>query len=84
MPRAKEPAGYQIGVAIGRLNLAIGKAAIQYYTPRRRVYDRATGNFKAIGWLVEITLASVDGQRPPSIFTVVLDEDMPNYVQSSL
>ena len=91
MPRAKHPEPYQIGVGLSRQGWRvgddwdlIGRKVVS------RLYDRASGNFKAVGWIVEITYRQVVpntdplGQELRTVQVPLLDGFMPNYVQTSL
>jgi hypothetical protein len=91
MARAKHPKPYQIAVGLSRQGWSatadwdvIGKRVVS------RLYDRSSGNFKAVGWIVEVTYRKVDdwgndmglGLRTARV--PLMDEFIPNYVQSSL
>ena len=91
MVRAKHPKPYQIGVGLTRQGWrrpdewdVIGRKVVS------RLYDRSSGNFKAVGWIVEIMYREVspvmDSQGLPLQTQVVplLDVFIPNYVQTSL
>lgn len=49
----------------------------------RRLYDRESGNFKAVGWTLEITTYSVD-RGYNTIYLGILDNQIPNVEQMSL
>jgi len=91
MPRAKHPEPYQISVGLNRQGWRPGEAwDVRGKRVVSRIYDRSSGNFKAVGWIVEITYRAVEEGRDPmgrflsTIQVPLLDEFMPNYVQTSL
>lgn len=90
MPRAKHPKPYQLNVGLTRQGWRrptgterIGTRVVA------RLYDRQSGNFKAVGWLVLVEWATPDstyptGFRPDSQTVPLMDEFIPNYQQSTL
>lgn len=86
--RAKHPKPYQIVVGLSRQGWKEkpGKSSIGYDVVSR-MYDRRTGNFKAIGWLIRVSYIEFDEERNSvdgEIVVPLLDEFMPNYVQTTL
>ena len=91
MGRAKHPEAYQLSVGLNRQGWRPGDAwDVKFKRVVSRIYDRSTGNFKAVGWIVEIGYYEVDPQSPRLVIPLqriqvpLLDEFMPNYVQTTL
>lgn len=85
MPRAPHPKGYQIWVALARRPYCdYPKADVHSVKIKQRVYDRSKGNFAAVGWLVRLQFYRPIPEPLLTIDTVILDSEMPNYVQTSL
>lgn len=81
MARAKHPKAYQMAVALGRLTARFLDKSVLYYEVESRVYDRQSGNFKAIGWRILVTYDDADQTTDEF---VVLDTQLPNYIQTTL
>ena len=91
MPRAKHPKPYQITVGLARQGwrqqedrTTKGREVVA------RLYDRRSGNFQPVGWLVKISYKAFSDQPGKvgyyygSDVVPLLDEFIPNYVQSTL
>lgn len=81
MVRATHPKPYQMAVAVGRMAREFLDKPVRGYRVVSRVYDRQSGNFKAIGWRILVTYN--DPVDTTGEF-VVLDTQLPNYIQTTL
>lgn len=81
MVRATHPKPYQMAVGLGRLTARFLEKPVRGYQVVSRVYDRQSGNFKAIGWRILVTYNDADQTTDEF---VVLDTQLPNYIQSTL
>lgn len=77
MPRVEYPEPFHIMQAIRRAGLSV-EGAKGFY-PMHRFYDRTTGNFKSVGWVVE-----VHRHEGEPVILGVLDSYFPETYQSTL
>lgn len=81
MVRAKHPKAYQMAVGLGRKAGRLLDLPVASYRVVSRIYDRQSGNFKAIGWRIEVRFNDELQTRQDYL---LLDEDLPNYIQTTL
>lgn len=91
MPRAKHPESYQLFEALERQGWQAPEDwKLLFADVVSRIYDRSTGNFKAVGWIVRVAYYDF-GDRVAGTPIVqervelpVLDVNIPTYEQASL
>lgn len=81
MARATHPKPYQMAVGLGRLTGRFLEKPVRRYEVVSRVYDRQSGNFKAIGWRILVKYNDIELTSDEFI---LLDSQLPNYIQSTL
>lgn len=77
MPRVKQPAPEDILLGLDKLANELTSYeddAIDSVEVIQRVYGRKSGNFKAIGWEVEIGI--IDGKKEVQYLRVILHDDV--------
>ena len=77
MARVKPPAPYHIAQALRGLGLTFEQGA--GFRHGARLYDRTTGNFKAVGWQVIVRLAS-----GVEVQFALFDHHLPHSYQATL
>ena len=87
MPRVKRPNPWDLIQAYKRkaaVDIEQVDDLISGIHPVHRVYDRSSGNFKAVGWFCQIYFRHIGGVAPESDYTVILDSEINPFTQSAL